>query len=165
MNSPESVELLIFDLDGTIFQTTKPVYESVRRAFNGLGLPFDISEKEMEKYFGTASGEFYEALTPENGSVTVEELRDRIHSEHQTVFRETAEAFPGVKETLRTLRKRGYKLALHSNSSTEYFETAIDALDIGDLFDYAECVTENNLTKPDLIRKIKEKFNSSASYK
>jgi len=66
-----------------------------------------------------------------------------------------------VKETLDILRKRGYKLALYSNASVQYFNSSISALNIRDYFDYVECIQENNLTKTELVQKIKNKFGNS----
>ncbi|MFC2070668.1 HAD hydrolase-like protein [Chloroflexota bacterium] len=161
MLDPNNVELLIFDMDGTIFPTTKPVYESVKRAFAKLDLPLKITEEEMEKYFGTATGEFYKALIPENSSIRWEDIREPIIEEHESTFKEFGETYPGVKETLQTLKDRGYKLVLHSNAGVQYFNTAISALGIRDYFDYTECVRENNLTKNELVRKIKGKFGNA----
>ncbi len=164
MINPNRVELLIFDLDGTIFSTTKPVFEAVKRAFAGLDLPLRITEKDLEKYFGAASGDFYRAITPENKSSLWQEVRSRIREEHDASIREFGHAFPGVKETLHTLQRRGYRLALYSNSSVHYFNSVISALDIGDYFDYTECVQENDLTKSELVRKIrKESGNPEAA--
>ena len=63
-----------------------------------------------------------------------------------------------MKETLATLRKRGYKLAQYTNASTMYLNVVMSTLDMREYFDYIECIQDNNLTKPELVRKIKEKF-------
>ncbi len=163
MINPNDVELLIFDLDGTIFSTTRPVYESVKRAFAKINLPLSISDKEMEQYFGTASSEFYKAITPPDRNIHWQDIRKSIQDEHEAAFRELAQVFPGVKETLTILRERGYRLALHSNSSVHYFNTTISALDIRYYFDYIECVQENELTKTELVKKIINKFDNIKS--
>ena len=156
MISPNDVELLIFDLDGTIFSTTKPVSEAIKKAFAKLDWAVRFSEGDIEKYFGTPSGELYQFITPEGESW--QRIRNNVWEEYESSFQEFAHVFPGVKETLETLRKRGYRLVLYSNSSTRYFDMAISTLHIRNFFDYVECVQENNLTKTELARKIKSKF-------
>ena len=154
------VELLIFDLDGTISSTTRPIYEAVKRAFTGLNLTLSMTAGEMEKYFGAPSPEFYIALTPPASNVTWQEIKEKIHEEQAETYRQYGETYPGVKETLQILHKREYKLALFSNSTPGYFDTVIDALEIRKYFDYAECIGENNLTKSELAGKIRKEFGN-----
>jgi HAD superfamily hydrolase (TIGR01549 family) len=158
--SAADVELLIFDLDGTISYTTKPIYEAVKRAFVRLDLTFQMTAKQMEKYFGAPSPEFYVALTPPDSTVTWQQIKEKIHEEQAETYRQYGETYPGVKETLEILRKREYKLALFSNSTPGYFDTVIDALGIRQYFDYTECIGENNLTKSELASKIREQFSN-----
>ena len=66
--------------------------------------------------------------------------------------------YPGVKETLATLRRRGYKLAQYSNAAPAYFSVVMDSLGLKDYYDYAECIGDNNLNKPELVKKIIARF-------
>jgi len=158
MINPNAVNLIIFDMDGTIIPSLEIVYEAIERAFAGFGWELTYSAEDINQFIGTASGELYQSIVPPEHSSRWPELRDRARAEYGALFRESAETFPGVRETLETLRKRGYRLALYSNASTLYFDIVTSALNILDYFDYAECVHENGLTKPELVRKIREKF-------
>jgi phosphoglycolate phosphatase-like HAD superfamily hydrolase len=158
MQTPNDVNLIIFDMDGTILPSMKPVYEAIKRAFAKLGWAVRFREEDIKKFFGTSSGELYPFIIPAESHLPWQEAREKIRAEYATSFRELAVVFPGVMETLDTLRKRGYSLALYSNSSTVYFDIVISALGIRDCFDYVECVGENDLTKTELVRKIRENF-------
>jgi uridine kinase len=72
-------------------------------------------------------------------------------------------SFPKVKETLAMLRKRGYKLAQYTNSSTQYLNTVMSSLSLRDYYDYVECIEDNHLTKNELAKKIKEHFGVEAA--
>ena len=48
MIDPNSVELLIFDLDGTISATTRPIYHAVKQAFRNLNVDCALTEQELE---------------------------------------------------------------------------------------------------------------------
>ena len=161
MINPNNVNLLIFDMDGTILSSIKPVFEAIKRAFTKLNWKIQISQEEMEKYFGVSSDDFYKNIIPTDKRSLWPELRSKAREEYDSCLREFASVFPGVIETLEILGKRGYKLALCSNSGVRYFNSAISILKIRDYFDYAECVQENNLTKIELVQKIKDKFSSS----
>jgi phosphoglycolate phosphatase-like HAD superfamily hydrolase/uridine kinase len=163
MINPDDVNLIIFDTDGTIIPSLPAVYESIKRAFGKLGWPVNFSAEEINQFFGMPSGAakgsgLYEFITPPDSHLTIEEVRDRVRDEYHDTFTEMADTYPGVRETLAVLRERGYKLVLYSNAATRYFDTVISTLKIRDCFDYTECVQENDLTKPELIQKIREKF-------
>ena len=157
MVNPNDVNLIIFDMDGTILSSVKPVYEAIKRSFARLDWEVPFSEKDIEKYFGTAGDELYQFITPEGESW--QNVRSKAREEYSAAFEESAHLFPGVRETLGTLRERGYRLALYTNSSVEYLDMVDSVLGIKDSFDYVECAYENNLTKMELVRKIRDKFN------
>ncbi len=160
MIHPDTVDLLVFDVDGTLSVTIKPVYESIKRAFAVLDIPFTYAEKDIEQHLGKPAAEFYRDITPPGYTVPWQEMRARIAHEEEATFPEYGRTFPGVVETLQLLRQRGYKLAVYSNSLPSYFNTVIGALGIADCFDYRECIGENNLTKQQLVRRILQKFGN-----
>jgi HAD superfamily hydrolase (TIGR01549 family) len=162
------VNLIIFDTDGTIIPSLGLVYESIKRAFAKLGWKVNFGPEDINQFFGLPSssdsgGGLYQYIKPPESELTWSELRDKVREEYRSVFTESAQTFPGVRETLETLRTRGYRLALYSNASTQYFDIVTSSFNIQDYFDYAECVRENDLTKPELVSKIKDRFDSSTA--
>jgi phosphoglycolate phosphatase len=162
MINPNDVNLIIFDMDGTIVPSLPAVYESIKRAFTKLGWAVNFSPEDLNQFFGvtTAStkGSMYEFITPKDSQLTLDEVRDRVRAEYAAVFREMGQTYPGVKETLKTLRKRGYKLAQYTNASIMYRDIIMSALDMREYYDYIECIQENGLTKIELVKKIRERF-------
>jgi len=162
MINPNDVNLIIFDMDGTIIPSLPAVYESVKRAFNKLGWPVKFSPDDINQFFGittaSAKGSLYEFITPLDSKLSIDEVRERVRKEYEGTFRDMAQPYPGVKKTLSTLRKRGYKLAQYTNASAMYLDIVMSSLNIREYLDYIECIQHNNLTKPELVRKIKEKF-------
>jgi HAD superfamily hydrolase (TIGR01549 family) len=162
MINPNDVNLIIFDMDGTIIPSLPVVYESIKRAFAKLGWPVTFSAEEINRFFGVSvastKGGLYEFITPHDSHLSVPEVREKVREEYEESFREMAQPYPGVKETLKTLGKRGYKLAQYTNASTRYLNIVMSTLNIREYFDYIECIQENNLTKIELVRKIRERF-------
>ncbi len=162
MINPNDVNLIIFDMDGTIVPSLPAVYESIKRVFTKLGWAVNFNAQDINKFFGMPSsaggGGLYEFITPPDSHLTIPEIRDKVRAEYTDTFREMAQLYPGVRETLETLRKRGYKLVQYTNASTAYLDMVMSTLDTGKYFDYIECVRENNLTKPELVKKIRERF-------
>ena len=158
MINPRDVSLIIFDLDGTIAPSLEPVYEGIIRAFAKLGWPVRFRKADIAKYFGLPGGELYQFITPVEYRSQWPEVRGKIREELDATFRERAHTFPGVKETLTALRERDYRLALYSNSPVSYFNVLTESLQIRDYFDYLECIGENNLTKTQLVLKIRDQY-------
>ena len=162
MINPDDVNLIIFDMDGTIVRSLPAVYESIKRAFNKLGWPVTFSPQEINRFFGesvaSTRGGLFEFITPPDSHLSIQEVRERVRNEYEATFCDMAQPYPSVKETLAVLRKRGYKLAQYTNASTMYLDIVMSTLNIREYFDYIECIEDNNLTKPALVNKIKQKF-------
>jgi phosphoglycolate phosphatase-like HAD superfamily hydrolase/uridine kinase len=162
MINPRDVNLIIFDMDGTIVPSLLPVYESIKRAFTKLGWAVNFSPEDINQFFGvtTASikGSMYEFITPADSHLTLDEVREKVREEYHDAFREMGQTYPEVKATLATLRKRGYKLAQYTNASVMYRDMIMSTFDMRGCFDYLECIQENNLNKIELVKKIREKF-------
>ena len=162
MINPADVNLIIFDMDGTIVPSLPAVYESIKRAFNKLRWAVNFDPEEINQFFGvtTAStkGSMYEFITPSDSPLTLEEVREKVRQEYEAAFREMGQTYPEVKATLETLRKRGYKLAQYTNASMMYLNVIMSTLETGSYFDYIECVQENGLNKIELVKKIRERF-------
>ena len=162
MINPNDVDLIIFDMDGTIVPSLPAVYESIKRAFTKLGWAVNFSPEDINQFFGvtTASikGSVYEFITPPDSHLTLPEVREKVREEYQDAFREMGQTYPEVKATLEILRKRGYKLAQYTNASIMYRDMIMSTFDMRGYFDYLECIQENGLTKIELVRKIRERF-------
>ncbi len=167
MLNPNDANLIIFDMDGTVVPSLPLVYEAVKRAFARLGWPVTFKAEDINRFFGTSanttSGTLYEFITPPDSHLSIEEVQERVRAEYDSVFREMGQTYPGVKETLKTLRQRGYKLAQYTNASTMYLNIIMSTLGLGESYDYIECIQENNLTKTKLIRKIRGHFGGLAA--
>ncbi len=162
MINPNDVNLIIFDMDGTIVPSLPAVYEAIKRAFTKLGWAVNFSAEDINKFFGmpatAGKGGLYEFITPPESQLTIPEVREKVLEEYQETFPEMLQPYPGVRETLEILKKRGYKLAQYTNASVRYLDLIMSTLDIGKYFDYIECIHENNTTKPELVKKIRERF-------
>jgi phosphoglycolate phosphatase len=160
MINPNDVNLIIFDLDGTILSARKAIYHAVKKAFDSMGLSSGYDEEVIERYFGVPYDDFYRLITPGDKRHLWQKVREKVEEEYPAALQKFACSFPGVTDTLDMLRRRGYRLSLYSNSPTSYFYPALSALGIRDRFDYVECVKENGLTKPELAQKIIEKLGA-----
>lgn len=72
------VKLLIFDLDGTLFQTIGPETESVKMSLRDMGLEVDNLEEKVKGYIGKTTEESYKSLLPSDQLHRWEELEEKF---------------------------------------------------------------------------------------
>lgn len=152
------VGLIIFDLDGTLLKSNRLNFEAVKRALADIGWKIKLTQARVDELMGESIDGFYRQILPADKFLQKEKLRQIVHGYDAPMITKYGESFPAVVKTLKTLKNRGYKLALYSYAWVDYFGAAIQALGLDGLFDYAECTEENGLTKIELADKIKKQF-------
>jgi phosphoglycolate phosphatase len=110
------VELVIFDLDGTLLDTAPDLYKALRDTLREYGKEAPTFE-EFRKHIGGGAFGFLEPFLPPD---LLEEalLKLRKHYLEKYLCVET-EPFDGIVETLKALKKSGVKLAVATNKITE----------------------------------------------
>ena len=162
MVNPGSVELIIFDLDGTILESGRAVYHAVRNALPKIGFNADFDKVDIEKLLAMSAEQFYRGILPDGKKSLWQEARNAIHREYDDALAQYASAYPGTAEALDVLKQRGYTLALYSYSHSDYIKTALDIMGIANCFDYVESVQDTNTNKIELVRKIKRELGCNS---
>jgi phosphoglycolate phosphatase len=139
-NQHRTFEAVIFDVDGTLFQTEKVALPAFKRTFEALkqkGLyDGDIpSEDKMTSVFGMTIPALWETLLPD-ASMDVRDQANELfaHEELSMLENGDGELYPGVKETLQCLKDEGYKIFTASNGEKRYVATVIEAQGLRDYF-------------------------------
>jgi len=156
--NPDDINLLVFDLDGTLFQSDRANTEAVKKALSEMYPSISIKDEDIVRHLGEPSEQFYKNILPTDKLSFWGKFRGKVREQYKISIPQFGNLFPGVADTLITLKKRGYTLALYSNCSVEYFDTVLSVFDFAKDFDFIECNQKNNLTKVELIRKIKSQF-------
>lgn len=152
--SYQNIKGIIFDLDGVLLSTDRFHYLAWKQMADRMGIPF--TEKDNERLRGVSRMESLEivlSLSTDPGLSLSEEEKQILAAEKNAQYREylktltpediTAE----VRETLATLRERGYRLAVGSSSKNTRFILAQTALT--DAFDAIADGNDIKNSKPD----------------
>ena len=106
---------IIFDLDGTTIYTIEDITDSINIALKEFDFP-SKSISEVMAVIGRGSKKLIEEVTPKN---TPEDIREKVLKRYLEIYRDNldvkSEAYEGMVELLRTLEKRGIRLAVNSN--------------------------------------------------
>ena len=139
-----SLEVLLFDLDGTLIDTIEMILSSARYATEtvlGEALPDDVLRHnigvplvvQMEEYAPGRSAELLKVYREHNA---------RVHDE---MIRE----FPGVDETLRSLAAKGFRMGIVTSKSRPVAQRGLDHFGLGELFEVLVGYEDTEVHKPD----------------
>ncbi|MDN4491974.1 HAD hydrolase-like protein [Ureibacillus aquaedulcis] len=131
-------QAIIFDMDGTLFQTDKILEPALEETFDVLrekGLW--VGETPIEKYrkiMGVPLSVVWETLCP-NFSKDVRQKSNELFQEklNEMIRRHKGALYPNVILTLQTLSSK-YLLFIASNGYKDYLQTIVDTYDLNLIF-------------------------------
>lgn len=144
-------KLIIFDFDGTLFDSHSAITTSVQLTFNSLLPSYEPPLADLNRLIsiGAPPEVTFKALQPKqepdtqpdtlpdgnalpfNENTWVQEYRS-IYATHGQPL---TKPYPGARDVLTTLRDRGFKLAIISNKAVGAVKTALEAHGLDGLVD------------------------------
>ena len=151
--------LIMFDLDGTLWDSAQAVAESWNEVFRkeDPALPL-LTAEDIHRVMGLTMKEISEALQLR----MKQEIRKQVFDDcclHEVkyLYSHPGQLYPRLREILEELRGMGYELAIVSNCQRGYVEAFLHSSGMGDLFlDYEEW-ERTGLTKGENIRLVMER--------
>ena len=131
------MKLIIFDLDGVLYDSKKFHFEALNKALNKVSKKYEISFQEhVNIYDGLPTLKKLELLTSKKGlDIT---LHESIWQDKQIItagLLDQIELNTELKKNLETLKEEKYKLAVASNSIKKTVIKVLENLNIIQLFD------------------------------
>ena len=131
-------DFILFDFDGTVYDTVEGITKSVRYALNKHG--WDAQEDALRCFAGPPLDEMFMekyGVTREMGRQMTEEFRER----YKPIGVYESAPFEGVRELLIALRAAGKKTAVATSKPQHLAEQLLERSDMRGLFD-AVCGAE-----------------------
>lgn len=138
-------DLIVFDWDGTLMDSTAHITRSIQAACRDLGLtvPDDISASYV---IGLGLREALQIAAPELSPDDYPRLSERYRY-HYLLRDPEIELFAGVREMLAALREQGYFLAVATGKTRVGLNRALAAVGLTSVFDATRCADET-FSKP-----------------
>ncbi len=130
------MELIIFDLDGTLAETTEDLLQALNRMLSDFRLPFCTKEHLMT-FVNNGIYEFIRHALPEhlqNDRAFITQAIDHYEFHYSDCYSDKTHPYEGLPEVLCMLRKRGFRLAVLSNKQDVFVKRIISKLYPSDLF-------------------------------
>ena len=148
---------ILFDLDGTLWDSSEQVTEAWNLVFEREGVPVRLTGDDMRRLMGRTMDEIALAVFPEDDRAYRERMLDACCREENEYLRlHGAVLYPGLRETLEALA-REHGLFIVSNCQTGYIEAFLEAHDLAPLFRDHECFGRTGRGKAENIRILLER--------
>ena len=152
-------EALIFDIDGTLWDSRELVARGYNQQLHQEGLDhLQVSAEQFLPLFGKVAEDIADVLFPSIPAPERYNLMYRCMDAEERYMKDDPcqVGYPGVKETLEALAQK-YRLFIVSNSQKGYPELCMEKLGISSLFQghlcYGDTGTEKGLTIRTLMKK------------
>ncbi len=125
---------ILFDLDGTLWDSREAVCASWNAVFRAEGVPLQLTVPYLSAFFGKPMTQIFAELFPDMPAAAREQLRAACCAqENKDLEHGGARVFDGVREGLERLR-REFELFIVSNCQSGYIETFLRAFSLEALF-------------------------------
>lgn len=138
-------DLLVFDWDGTLMDSTISIVRAIQHAFRDMGLEVP-SEERSRHVIGLGLVDAMRYLNPDLHEADY--LRVVDFYRHYYLSRDhEIELFDGVAEALTRYKQQGFWLAVATGKSRKGLDRALGYSGVADLFDITRCADET-FSKP-----------------
>ena len=157
-------QLLIFDVDGTVWDSEKDVFLAFNHTLKeNEGI--EISKEEFKNLAGLPLGEMFKQVLPQtkkNLSVEYEKKYKQYYIDEGHYIDATT-LFENVKNTIEIFKKQGFYMAVASSKPKRILDKMIEHFDLKG-FNYVLGTEESNFKHkpdPEIVNYLMEKLNVS----
>ena len=144
--------LLIFDLDGTLFQTDQVSIPAVQEALRHAGYAPPPGE-EIAEFFGRPPADFYAWIHARYPGISPEVVAS-IDEWELCLVRDRGALYPGVGEMLAELRRQVSHMAICSNGPGPYVQEVVRSHGLAPFFDDIRHRLTDEDNKPVMVAEL-----------
>lgn len=145
---------IIFDIDGTLWNTTGVVAKAWNKAIADCGFDADqVNASGLQKEFGKPMNVIADDLWPALSQEQKDLLMKQCCVREQEALKENREdiSYPAVRDTIKALAQK-FRLYIVSNCQSGYIELTMEKNKIADFISDHECYGDTGMGKADNLR-------------
>jgi len=139
-------DLIVFDWDGTLMDSTRVIASSIQRACADLGLAVP-SHEQASHVIGLGLSDALAYAAPDLPRARYAEMAER-YRHHYLSRDQDLDLFPNIREIVVALKESGYFVAVATGKTRVGLDRALDVSGLRPLFDGTRCADECR-PKPD----------------
>lgn len=150
--------MIIFDLDGTLWETTDATYEGANEICTKMKID-SVSREKIANGMGMSFSEIAKYYMPKLDKDLREQIMEQIIAKtRKTILEKGANVYNGVNDVIINLSKK-YKLGIVTNNNVEYVKAFLKVSNLENYFSCYMGTATYNLTKGDAIKKLLDDNN------
>lgn len=147
-------KLAIFDLDGTLMNTSSGIFASANATVVQLGLEPEHDPRQLSKFIGPPITQCFVKVYDLDPAL-IEQAVILYRKEYDEHGRFNAEPYEHIVETLEELKKRGYLLAVGTLKYEKLAQQMMEHFGLAPYFDSIRGAdASSTLSKADIVRKV-----------
>jgi phosphoglycolate phosphatase len=136
----DGLEVVVFDWDGTVIDSTATIARSIMAAAGDVGLPVPSFE-DASHVIGLGLAEALARTVPGLGAERIGEFSARYRY-HYFAAEDTLELFAGTRELIAALRTEGLRLAIATGKNSTGLRRALQSTGLADSFEATRCADQ-----------------------
>jgi phosphoglycolate phosphatase len=154
------IKLIIFDLDGTLIDSSQDIANAINHAILGTGLP-DVSNEETIKLIGEGITRLIEKLLEPDLLAKSDEVLKKFMNYYSSHLVENTRLYPFVKETLQGLKD--FRKVVLSNKRASFSTEILEKLGVSEYFDavLGSDTVEEKKPSPKPVNSLLDEFSVS----
>lgn len=163
MKNKKDTPLILFDLDGTLWDCSELSYQAWTRSLELLGVPHNLTKQRLKSFFGLSSPVFERKLFPEFPDKLRSKLAENAFGFELSLIREGfGILYPDVEGILERLSSQ-YDMAIVSNCQNGYIEGFIKHYGFEQFFKNWESSGHSRKPKEENIRQLMARMNKNTA--
>ncbi len=156
---PRRYDLIVFDWDGTLFDSTALIVRAIQATCRALGAPVP-SDEAAAHVIGLGLQDALQHAVPDLPVDLYPEL-GRRYRQHYFASHDQVTLFAGVPELLAGLRERNHWLAVATGKSRHGLDEALRISALGGLFDATRTADETrSKPHPQMLQELMREFGT-----
>jgi len=140
------VKAVLLDFDGTIADTSRPIFEGYKYLFKKYRPDIEINQELLDSFLGPALIQKIPLYFDGDFEKLVQEYREAGNG---YISKEYIKIYPGFLELVDELKKRNIKVCLVTSRFESSILATLKALDLNNCFDIISCIDYVTKGKPD----------------
>ncbi|WP_453993855.1 pyrophosphatase PpaX [Bacillus nitroreducens] len=140
-----AINTLLFDLDGTLIDTNELILQSFLHTFEKYLPDRKFTREDILPFNGPPLIETFSSIDPERAEEMMAEYRRFNHEKHDELVTE----FPGVFETIQTLKEKGFKIGVVTTKLRSTVNMGLKLTKLDQFFDVVVTLDDVKNPKPD----------------
>lgn len=154
------MKTIIFDIDGTIFDTKDGIINCLNDVLMSYGKP-QISTEEQDKYIGPAIKDSLIKFNDFDEALAIEATA-QYREKYVQKYVKDSKPYPGLENLLHDLKNKEVKRCIATMKTRNQVDQLLKIFEMTEMFDTIETARyEGGYTKFDMLESIKSKYYGS----